>query len=346
MLRSIQVKPALAPLVDGGQPVAAKFCLLGPSGFAHHRSGWQYAIESLKPLLKSGGVVSGGVVLDSFVESTFGWNLVELQNAGVLPYRGDWVGFVHNPPGIPVWHEYSTAPQSLFSQAIWQQSLATCRGLYTFSRTMQQWLIERLPVPVEALIHPTELPSRTFDLTSFRAQHKPRIVQVGAWLRRINSLPLLPVTKLQKSCLIPRSDGDDYLAQLIAREQANEPSLREADWSSVELLPYLGPAGFDELLSGSIVFLDLYDTVVNNTVIECIVRGVPLVCNRLPAIVELLGDDYPLFFSTLIEAAAKAEDMNLVAQAATHMASLPKEIFSGAHFAACIANSPIYRDLV
>ena len=36
-----------------------------------------------------------------------------------------------------------------------------------------------------------------------------------------------------------------------------------------------------------------------------------MVCNRLPSLVELLGADYPLFFSDLEEAASKADDLAL-----------------------------------
>jgi hypothetical protein len=135
------------------------------------------------------------------------------------------------------------------------------------------------------------------------------------------------------------------LENLVATEQANNPAMRNADWSSVKIIEYLDPDGYDELLSCSLVFLDIYDTTVNNTVIECIVRGTPLLCNRLPALVELLGEDYPLFFSTIGEAAIKAEDTGLILQAAGHLRDLPKDVFRGDYFAASVASSAIYRDL-
>jgi hypothetical protein len=121
--------------------------------------------------------------------------------------------------------------------------------------------------------------------------------------------------------------------------------MRNADWSSVEIVDYLEPAGYDDLLSCSLVFLDLYDSTVNNTVIECIVRGTPLLCNRLPALVELLGPRYPLFFSTIEEAAIKAEDISLIEQAAGQLRELPKDVFGGDYFAASVAASDIYLGL-
>jgi glycosyltransferase involved in cell wall biosynthesis len=135
------------------------------------------------------------------------------------------------------------------------------------------------------------------------------------------------------------------LQTLIERERRNDPLARSADWSDVETIHYLDAEGFDDLLSRCVVFLDLYDSVVNNSVVECIVRGTPVVLNRLPALVELLGDGYPLFFSSLEEAARKAEDFELIARAASHLESMPKERFSGEYFAQSIAQGRIYSSL-
>ncbi|MGJ5820780.1 hypothetical protein [Paludibaculum fermentans] len=317
-----------------------RFSLEGPLSFAHHRSGWGYAMEALSPLL-----TTNGVLLDSFVEDTFCWNLSRHKDSEFLPYRRPWTGFVHNPPGIPEWHETTSAPQYILSLPAWQDSLPQCRGLFTFSTAMRDWLMARLKVPVEALIHPTECPSRVFDSARFFALERPRIVQVGAWLRRIHSIARLDVTRLRKSCLIPRQDGAEYLQALVQKERAHEPGVYDADWSTVEVLPYHDAEAFDGLLSESVVFLDLYDTVVNNTVVECIVRGTPLVCNRLPALVELLGEEYPLFYSNLEEAARKAEDFELIRAAAEHLQTIPKDQFTGASFARSVADSAIYRSL-
>jgi hypothetical protein len=321
-------------------PRKPRFRLAGPTDFPHHRSGWRYAMDALEPLLGE-----DGVLLDTFIESSFCWKLEDYQASGVLPYRRDWVGFVHNPPGIPAWHEYESAPQSIFALPAWRESLTACRGLFTFSRTMAEWLADRVPVPAEALIHPTESPERLFDMQQFLSVDRPRIVQVGSWLRRLHSIALLPVTRLRKLCLIAHPDGRSYLENLLAREKANSPAAAKADWSSVDVVDRLNPAGYDELLGSSVVFLDLFDAVTNNTVIECIVRGAPVLCNRLPSLVELLGHDYPLFFSTLEEAAAKVENMTVVSQAAAHLRALPKTVFTGAHFRESVARSGIYGSL-
>lgn len=308
--------------------------------FPHHRSGWGYALDALKPLLKS-----DGVILDHFIEATFCWDLEKNERSGALPYRGDWVAIIHNPPGIPAWHEYDSAPQSVFALPAWRASLPHLRGIYVFSETMRAWLRERTDVPAAVLVHPTEPPEKYFSMEQFLANPVRRIVQVGSWLRRLHSIARLKTPTLRKTLLSPRPTPDPHLETLLRREAANDPAARNADWSGVEFLAYQGNSGYDELLAANIVFLDLYDTIVNNTIIECIVRRTPVVCNRLPALVELLGPDYPLFFSDLEEAAAGARDPALIEKAHLHLANIPEDTFSQSSFRDSVVRADFYCSL-
>jgi len=308
--------------------------------FPHHRSGWGYALDALKPLLRP-----DGVLLDHFIEATFCWDLEKNERSGALPYRTDWIAIIHNPPGIPVWHEYDSAPQSVFTLPAWRESLPHLRGIYVFSETMRAWLRERIDIPAAVVAHPTEPPERYFSMEQFLANPVRRIVQVGAWLRRLHSIALLEETAMRRTLLSPRPTPDPHLEILLRREAANDPSARNADWSTVEFLEYQGNSAYDELLARNIVFLDLYDTIVNNTIIECVVRRTPVLCNRLPALVELLGPDYPLFFSDLKEAAAKARDLTLIEKAHLHLANIPEDTFSQSSFRDSVTRADFYRGL-
>ena len=48
----------------------------------------------------------------------------------------------------------------------------------------------------------------------------------------------------------------------------------------------------------NIIYINLVDASAVNTVIECIVRATPIIVNKHPAIVELLGETYPLYFTS------------------------------------------------
>jgi hypothetical protein len=67
---------------------------------------------------------------------------------------------------------------------------------------------------------------------------------------------------------------------------------------NVDYLDYQDNNEYDALLTQNVVFLHLVDASAVNTVIECIVRETPIVVNKHPAIVEMLGANYPLYFTS------------------------------------------------
>lgn len=67
----------------------------------------------------------------------------------------------------------------------------------------------------------------------------------------------------------------------------------------VEIIDRINNDEYDQLLSKSIVFLNLIDGSAINTLIECIVRNTPIIVNRIPAVEEYIGKDYPLFYESI-----------------------------------------------
>ncbi|PNH00681.1 hypothetical protein TSOC_013485 [Tetrabaena socialis] len=97
---------------------------------------------------------------------------------------------------------------------------------------------------------------------------------------------------------------------------------------SVTVLERVSNADYDKLLSSNIVFLNLVDCSAVNTVLECIVRNTPLLVNRHPAIEEVLGSDYPGFYSDLHDAARFLESFHRIRAAHVHLKKLDKRPFS------------------
>ena len=67
-------------------------------------------------------------------------------------------------------------------------------------------------------------------------------------------------------------------------------------YNSVEIIEALTNEEYDDLLSKNVVFIHLIDASTVNTILECIVRNTPIIINKHPAVVELLGEDYPLYY--------------------------------------------------
>jgi hypothetical protein len=318
---------------------ARSIYLLWNGAARHHRSGWAYALRSLVPLHST-----DGVLFDTFIEKKFAWGgFVGDRYNAARPYLEPWVGVIHNPPNVPDWFNLNEqSPTSVMRTELWRESLPQCQGLFTLSAYLRDWLQPRVPVPVEHVLHPTGEPGRYFEPARYLANPDPKLVQVGWWLRKFHSLYRLDTPRLRKALL--RIDEPWVTAAWQAELDLVPEHLRDS--AGVHLLPFLDNDGYDELLAENVVFLDLYDSSANNAVLECLSRGTPLVVTRLPAVMEYLGEDYPLYFTDLDEAAAKAQDRTLVLAAHRHLMANPlRERLTGDTFRRSIAGSEIYRSL-
>jgi hypothetical protein len=211
--------------------------------------------------------------------------------------------------------------------------------LFTLSAALREWWATRVDVPVEAVPLPTATPALRFTLDGFRDNPLPRVVQIGTWLRKLHAVHDLPVRRLQRTIV---HQHEPYIDDLFAAER--EALRLQVDESLVETLPFLDDRAYDELLSCNLVFVELYAAAANHAVVECLVRGTPILVNPLPAVREYLGDDYPLYFVSRTEAARKAEDPELIVAAHEHLVARPQaEQLTGACFVSAIADSEIYR---
>ena len=91
-----------------------------------------------------------------------------------------------------------------------------------------------------------------------------------------------------------------------------------------------------------LIFLNLFDCVACNTILECIERKTPILINRLFCCEEYLGKNYPFFYETLEEASEKLHDIDLIEK--THI-YLKKINLSLEDFVDTIYNSKIYKKI-
>lgn len=303
----------------------------------HHRSGWAYAMSGLHRLHRQ-----GGVLFDGFIEKRFAWGRdAGDRHNGWEAYRRPWIGVVHNPPDIPSWFNINQqSPVDILRSDIWLESQRYCLGLFTLSRYLAEWLTPRVQVPVCSLVHPTARPPRCFTFERYRDNTSRKLVQVGWWLRRYHTLFNLQLRCTGKVLL---NIGDPWINQVLAYELEHfvHPERR----ASVSRVSYVNQQTYDQILSENIVLLHLYDSSANNALIECIVRSTPVLINRLDATIEYLGNDYPLYFESIDEAAVKAEDPSAIRMAHEYLRALPKEHLSSDYFLASLARSAIYKAL-
>lgn len=304
--------------------------------YGAHRSGWSYAIANLAQLHNP-----NGVLFDTFIERTFFWH-----PDGVKPHTQPWVGVIHVPPKVPTWFQYEQSNEAIFSSEAWKESEKHCRGLYTMSAYHKKILEKRFDFPVNNLIHPTEFPECKWSWKRFQSNREKKIVQIGWWLRKLHSIYLLPTTRYAKVFLRKEDADMNEIMRLEREHMDNMEMLTDEIMNSATTVSFLPNDEYDRLLSENVVFLELYDSSANNAVIECMARNTPILVNRIEPVIEYLGNDYPLLYDTLDEAARKADDFALIKSAHQFLANHPtKQKLTGKYFLESVRSSEIYRKL-
>ncbi len=229
-------------------------------------------------------------------------------------------------------------------------------------------------IPIASFVHPTESGKLDFSVDQFLANEKRKVVMVGAWLRdnfaiyrmmphegvsgdpdRVtltkailrgrNMSNYFKPTELALSITGADQEDDrvpfryDFSGSGVSAFTNNKFALgliRAIDeaWQSVEEISTLHNDDYDILLSENIVFLKLVDASAVNTIIECIVRKTPVLVNRLPAVVEMLGVEYPFYYEGLTEAGAKVNHVPTIKATVAYLQRLDTTRYSMIRFIA------------
>jgi hypothetical protein len=300
--------------------------LINNRSWKEHRSGWAYVIRLFEMYQNS-----NGILLDGCIDATFGYESIPFNESSPTPkvYNKDWIGFLHHPINICPWYrqEY-LSPKYVLQSHTFQESLPFCRGIITLSSHLAQYVKSTISeaVPTISILHPTENSNIFFDLGRFK--RKKNVLHIGSWMRKITSFYRLEIPKFTK--YMPVSSNT---LNCLKNESEYYNNLTEKNHNSVIPLNYLPNRVYDKLLSESVVFIDLYDASANNAIIECIMRNTPIVVNKIPPVVEYLGNDYPLYFNDIEEAQEIIKDMTLIEKGYLYISNcINKEKFTGQEF--------------
>jgi hypothetical protein len=284
--------------------------------FGEHRNSFNKLIESLLPL----DIGESGIKFLPFIERYFVWGDEEgeASSNNPQPLDKEWIGIIHVPFNAPAWFEPCNSPENIFQTQLWINSLPFCKGLICFTENLRKDVQEWYPnLPTFSCAHPTELNDlKPFDFTAY--QRFPRIVQVGDWLRKLQSIYQLHTQSHQKLILTK-----PCTRKYMRREKDVFGDFRN---DSVTELEFVSNEEYDSLLSSSVVLCLLYATAANNVVIECIARGTPILVNPLPSVIEYLGEDYPLYVKDIYEAETLLKQENKIQAASDYLLKRQKYI--------------------
>lgn len=310
--------------------------------FYSHRSGWNYVLNNIAALNSN-----SGVYCDGFIENNFSWRKTECILQKTIPYNKSWIGFIHNPPNMPPWFSDNNAFSNIILQdPYFLDSLRKCKGIYTLSEYHAKVIRQYIPfVPVESLYHPTEIPELQFDFDKFVKNPEKKLITIGWWLRKLNALYTVKPEGYQKVRLLPNNKCKDTIFRLEKIESlVNNQHITDEQRNSVRILDFLPNDEYDKILSENLVYLDLYDSSANNGIIECMARATPIFINRIPAVVEYLGEGYPLYIDSQYDLEAKIKDLDLIKRAHLYLKTIRYKVEIG-HFLESMVNSKIYKSL-
>jgi hypothetical protein len=288
-----------------------------------HRSGWRYVSGHLSQLHNPYGLLF------------YSWADRVLKVERNL--RRKWSGFLHNVISYPQkeyplkYKDIILPLDTLVNQNWFHDSLEKCQGIFTLSAHTKKFLENHIKVPVVNLTHPSVIYENKFNMDRYASDKS--LVHVGQWMRKYHSF-------LNLNC----SHRKTFINTEAAKRDFEEMK-QYGDDSNVTYLFNLNNRRYDSILTKSVVFLDFYDVVACNTVIECIMMNIPIVTTRLAANLEYLGEDYPLFFDNLEEASAKLKDDDLIEYAHLYLKKMDKRKFGIDKFMDDLCGSSIYRDI-
>ena len=287
-------------------------------GVGQHRAGWPFVMAHLREFHRR-----DGILLDDFVERTF------REGGAAVPrgWREPWVGIFHHPPVLPEWLDPNSPIRRIIATRAFQRSVAHLRGAIALSEHLGKWLRGALPCPVLVLKHPTQMPSRHFSFERFNQAR--RVVQVGWYARNIRAIYQVAVPEGYRKIHLMK----DRLQTAIGLTDRFSPHRNRSWVGTVDQVRRLSDLEYDDLIASSLVLCEYWDVSASNTALEAIARGTPLLVNRLPALEEYLGADYPLFFDDLDEVRAILDDEVRIRAASKHLVEMDKSWMSADIFA-------------
>lgn len=292
-----------------------------PIGLNYHRSGWPLAVAELQTLDRD-----CDLLLDDFVEQTW------IYHSRQQPIEQPWAGIFHHPPHPPRWSSLPDRLDELPENDAFRRSCPHLKLAICLSKYLAHWIAEHWQVPVAVVDHPTGFDGVPFDLAAWQSDR--RLLQVGWYLRNTRLIHQVD-TPIPRTRVLPRKPSQLQHDDDCGRAFAARPEVRRHD---VFELPYVDNAGYDWLLSRSVVCQEVLDASANNVTLECLARNTPVIVNRHPAVVEYLGEDYPLYWSDYREVPELLHDDSAIESAHEYLRDLNKVQFTYEAFRLQMAN--------
>jgi hypothetical protein len=241
-------------------------------------------------------------------------------------FNSPWFTFELRPYNLPDWNTNSL--QYIYSKlekSDWNAYYKNCIGILTFTETLKDDLSVFWGSFVKNIIHPLPFSRKKWVPEKYLNSVTRRIIQPGQDYRCINAIFMLPQSNFEKILLA--TCNFEELNSMLALERTNLGNEFRQPMTTTATLTFGTIHTIENWYDDSIFFLHLFDSSIDWIVLKCIADHVPLLINRLPSVLEYLGNDYPLFYNNYEEAIEKASNIELVILTHEYLQKRSKESF-------------------
>ena len=300
---NLEVNSSLSEFI----PINNLICKTIYDNYGLHYCGWKYVINNfLKIYGKNTSNYTTKFFFEEWLEKLLIWGDKKESNMvinGIKTNNLKMIAFVHNPP-FTKWYNPSCSNQireyiiynevhtnaNLFNQLEQNKLTENIHYLYTLSLNHKEYLYNTYPkmrTKLVSVLHPIEITGKekTFDFRLFCLNK--RIYHIGWWLRNFNSF---------MNFKIPDEFNKTILIKSSFEEEWNILSKRINYKKDITVVKELNNNDYAKIFTNSCMYLDLEDATANNVILECIKFNTPIIIRKIPAVIEYLGINYPLYF--------------------------------------------------
>jgi hypothetical protein len=258
-------------------------------------------------------------------------------------FDDDFIGFIHVPLSVGTFDKNKGNP---FHPEILSVIKDKCKGFFFLTENETKKYSDYfekngINITCESLIHPMQDLSLKFSWEKFTQNNTKSLIQSGRFGRKLYSIFNLNVPTQYQKKIVPTNKR----TKINLTKEKENGEYENLDYNSVELIPELPYSEYLKVYEDSIIYLELYDVVACNAIVDCIATNCPIILNRLPGAEEYLGKDYPLFYESTNEVYAMLENMDLIKDAHEYLKEMDKTKFKLESFKDSFLKSEIYNSI-
>jgi hypothetical protein len=174
--------------------------------------------------------------------------------------------------------------------------MKNCISLISLSKYLEEYIKKNIKndfINVKNIYHPIKKNNIIFNYNDYLSNNNKHIIQIGSQMRIFKTFLYLNFKNHKKILLSSNIDNTlNILKKELYLKDDYELNLNNFNIEH----KYVNSYEYDELLKKNIIFIHLYDSSANNTILEAISYKVPIIVNKHPAVVEYLGENYPLYY--------------------------------------------------